>query len=41
MRRRSNAVHVAAHRTLRVGEIPTVKIERADACGLYGTMVGF
>jgi ribosomal protein S12 methylthiotransferase len=35
------AVHVASHRPLRIGEIATVKIERADAYDLYGTVVGF
>jgi ribosomal protein S12 methylthiotransferase len=35
------AVHVASHRPLRVGEIATVRIERADAYDLYGTAVGF
>jgi ribosomal protein S12 methylthiotransferase len=35
------AVYVAAHRPLRVGEIATVKIERADAYDLHGTAVGF
>jgi ribosomal protein S12 methylthiotransferase len=35
------AVYVAAHRPLRVGEIATVKIERADAYDLHGTVVGF
>jgi len=35
------AVHVASHRPLRIGEIATVKIERADAYDLYGTAVGF
>jgi ribosomal protein S12 methylthiotransferase len=34
-------VHVAAKRPLRVGEIATVKIERADAYDLYGTAVGY
>ncbi len=34
-------VYVAAHRPLRVGEIATVKIERADAYDLYGTAVGY
>jgi ribosomal protein S12 methylthiotransferase len=34
-------VYVAAHRPLRVGEIATVKIERADAYDLHGTAVGF
>jgi ribosomal protein S12 methylthiotransferase len=35
------AVHVNSHRPLRVGEIATVKIDRADAYDLYGTVVGF
>jgi ribosomal protein S12 methylthiotransferase len=35
------AVYVTAHRPLRVGEIATVKIERADAYDLHGTAVGF
>jgi ribosomal protein S12 methylthiotransferase len=35
------AVYVAAHRPLRVGEMATVKIERADAYDLHGTAVGF
>jgi ribosomal protein S12 methylthiotransferase len=35
------AVHVASRRPLRVGEIATVRIERADAYDLYGTAVGF
>jgi ribosomal protein S12 methylthiotransferase len=34
-------VYVASRRPLRVGEIATVKIERADAYDLYGTAVGF
>jgi ribosomal protein S12 methylthiotransferase len=34
-------VHVRAHRPLKVGEIATVKIERADAYDLHGTAVGF
>jgi len=34
-------VHVAVHRPLRVGEIATVKIERADAYDLHGTVVGY
>ncbi len=32
---------VASRRPLRVGEIATVKIERADAYDLHGTAVGF
>ncbi|MBI4275066.1 MAG: 30S ribosomal protein S12 methylthiotransferase RimO [Rhizobiales bacterium] len=35
------AVHVAARRPLRVGEIATVKIESADAYDLHGTAVGY
>jgi ribosomal protein S12 methylthiotransferase len=35
------AVYVASHRPLRVGEIATVKIERADDYDLHGTAVGF
>jgi len=35
------AVHVQSRRPLRVGEIATVKIERADAYDLYGTAVGY
>ncbi|MFD2180601.1 30S ribosomal protein S12 methylthiotransferase RimO [Rhodoplanes azumiensis] len=35
------AVHVVSRRPLRVGEIATVKIERADAYDLHGTAVGF
>ena len=31
------AVYVASRRPLRVGEIATVKIERADAYDLHGT----
>lgn len=34
-------VHVASRRPLRVGEIATVKIERAEAYDLHGTAVGF
>jgi ribosomal protein S12 methylthiotransferase len=34
-------VYVASHRPLRIGEIATVKIERADAYDLYGTAVGY
>jgi ribosomal protein S12 methylthiotransferase len=34
-------VFVASRRPLRVGEIATVKIERADAYDLYGTAVGY
>jgi ribosomal protein S12 methylthiotransferase len=32
---------VQSRRPLRVGEIATVKIERADAYDLYGTAVGY
>jgi ribosomal protein S12 methylthiotransferase len=35
------AVYVGSHRPLRVGEIATVKIERADEYDLHGTAVGF
>ena len=35
------AVHISARRPLRVGEIVTVKIERADAYDLHGSAVGF
>jgi ribosomal protein S12 methylthiotransferase len=35
------AVHVASRRALRVGEIATVKIERADEYDLHGIAVGF
>src|SRR3954462_11831888 len=35
------AVYVASRRPLRVGEIATVKIERADEYDLYGAAVGF
>ena len=35
------AVHVASRRPLRLGEIATVKIERADDYDLYGMAVGF
>jgi len=35
------AVYVAAHRPLRVGEIATVRIERADQYDLHGIAVGF
>jgi len=34
-------VYVASRRPLRVGEIATVKIERADPYDLHGTAVGF
>ncbi len=35
------AVHVASRRPLRLGEIATVKIERADEYDLHGTTVGY
>ncbi|HET9716463.1 MAG TPA: 30S ribosomal protein S12 methylthiotransferase RimO [Pseudolabrys sp.] len=35
------AIHVTSRRPLRVGEIATVKIDRADAYDLHGTVVGF
>ncbi|MFL6799710.1 MAG: 30S ribosomal protein S12 methylthiotransferase RimO [Xanthobacteraceae bacterium] len=35
------SVYVASRRPLRVGEIATVKIERADAYDLHGTAIGF
>jgi ribosomal protein S12 methylthiotransferase len=35
------AVYVASRRPLRVGEIATVKIERADDYDLHGTAAGF
>jgi ribosomal protein S12 methylthiotransferase len=35
------AVYTASRRPLRVGEIVTAKIERADAYDLHGTVVGF
>jgi ribosomal protein S12 methylthiotransferase len=35
------AVYVASRRPLRVGEIATVRIERAEAYDLHGTAVGF
>jgi ribosomal protein S12 methylthiotransferase len=34
-------VHITSRRPLRVGEFATVKIERADAYDLHGTVVGF
>ena len=34
-------VHVTSRRPLRVGEVATVKIERADAYDLHGTVVGY
>src|SRR5262249_5298250 len=33
--------HVTSRRPLRIGELATVKIERADAYDLYGTVVGY
>jgi ribosomal protein S12 methylthiotransferase len=35
------SVYVASRRPMRVGEIATVKIERADSYDLHGTAVGF
>ena len=35
------AVYVASRRPLRVGEIATVRIERADEYDLHGSAVGF
>jgi ribosomal protein S12 methylthiotransferase len=35
------SVYVASRRPLRVGEIATVRIERADEYDLHGTVVGF
>jgi ribosomal protein S12 methylthiotransferase len=35
------AVHLTSHRPLRVGEIATVRIERADAYDLHGAVVGY
>jgi ribosomal protein S12 methylthiotransferase len=35
------AVYLASHRPLKVGEIVTVKIERADEYDLHGSVVGF
>jgi ribosomal protein S12 methylthiotransferase len=35
------AVYLSSRRPIRVGEIATVKIERADAYDLHGTVVGF
>jgi ribosomal protein S12 methylthiotransferase len=34
-------VHVATRRPLRLGEIATVRIDRADEYDLHGTVVGF
>ena len=35
------AVYVASRRPLRVGEIATVRIERADEYDLHGSAIGF
>jgi ribosomal protein S12 methylthiotransferase len=35
------SVHMTSRRPLRIGEFATVKIERADAYDLYGTVVGY
>jgi ribosomal protein S12 methylthiotransferase len=35
------AVHVTSRRPLRLGEIATVRIDRADQYDLHGTVVGF
>ena len=35
------AVHVTSRRPLRIGEFAQVKIERADAYDLHGSVVGF
>jgi ribosomal protein S12 methylthiotransferase len=35
------AVYVASRRPLRVGEIATVKIDRADEYDLHGSAIGF
>jgi ribosomal protein S12 methylthiotransferase len=35
------AVHVTSRRPLRVGDIATVKIDRADAYDLHGSVVGY
>jgi ribosomal protein S12 methylthiotransferase len=35
------AVHISSRRPLRLGEIATVKVERADEYDLYGTVVGY
>jgi ribosomal protein S12 methylthiotransferase len=35
------AVHLTSRRPLRVGEIVTARIDRADAYDLYGNVVGF
>jgi ribosomal protein S12 methylthiotransferase len=35
------AVYVSSRRPLRVGEIATVRVERADEYDLHGTVVGF
>jgi ribosomal protein S12 methylthiotransferase len=34
-------VHVTSRRPLRIGELATVKVERADAYDLFGTVVGY
>jgi len=34
-------VHVTSRRPLRIGELATVKIERANAYDLFGTVVGY
>jgi len=34
-------VHLTSRRPLRIGELATVKIDRADAYDLYGTVVGY
>jgi len=34
-------VYLSAHRRLKVGEIATAKIERADAYDLYGAVIGY
>jgi ribosomal protein S12 methylthiotransferase len=34
-------VHLTTRRPLRIGEIATVRIERADAYDLHGTVVGY
>ena len=40
-RRQYDLVDVASRRPLRVGEIVTVRIERADDYDLHGSVVGF
>ncbi len=37
----AGAVHVVSRRPLKVGEIATVKIERADEYDLHGSVAGF